>query len=116
MDILVYYDKTNNEVRKVDTLSRINKTTDEVRPVMESYNSNEKSCWRAELITVDDQMGEVLSFLLGEKQYRGTYDIEDLCERLEQLKDSIDGVSSDIYDIENSVDSVMGIVKEKIKN
>lgn len=116
MDILVYYDKTNNEVRKVDTLSRINKTADEVRPMMESYNSNEKSCWRAELITVDDQMGEVLSFLLGEKQYRGTYDMEDLHDWLEQLKNTIEEVSSDISDIENSVDFVMDIVKEKIKN
>lgn len=54
---------------------------------------------------------EVFNFILGEKGYRQTKQINDLIEKLDSIHDMIESVGSDVYDIENSVSSMIKDLK-----
>ena len=71
------------------------------------------------VLEVPSEMEEVFNFILGEKQYKTTWDIEDLCDRADEVKGMIESVSSDVYDIEQTINKISDIVsklKEDVSN
>ena len=64
---------------------------------------------------VSDILSEACSFMLGEKQYKVTYDIECIIDRIEELRDYVDAVDDEVSDILNSIDDIKGKVKDLVK-
>lgn len=65
---------------------------------------------------VDGIVEEAFAFLVGDKGYKVTYDIEDLCDRTDEVKNAVESLSSDLYDIEQAVNTIKELVdkfKEK---
>ena len=91
------------------------KTEDEVFSAIE--NSNKECGYECySVIEVTDDVEEVISFLIGEKGYKTTYDIEDMCDRLDGVSDAVEDVSYDLKDIEDAVNTIKSLVdkfKEK---
>lgn len=65
---------------------------------------------------VDGIVEEAFAFLVGDKGYKVTYDIEDICDRTDEVKNAIESLSSDVYDVEQAVNTIkelVGKLKEK---
>ena len=65
---------------------------------------------------VDGIVEEAFAFLVGDKGYKVTYDIEDLCDRTDEVKNAVESLSSDVYDLEQAVNTIKELVdkfKEK---
>ena len=74
---------------------------------------NEKTNYEQfKTIEVSDEVGEVITMLLGEKKYKRCKDIEDLLDELEAVNDTISGVSRDIFDAAESCEKTKKLVEE----
>lgn len=63
---------------------------------------------------VDGILEEAFAFLVGDKGYKVTYDIEDICDRTDEVKNAVDSLSDDLYDIEQAVNTIKELV-DKLK-
>ena len=87
-------------------------TTEEeiYRAIENSNKTSPNSRYRIQYYDNPDDI-EVFNFILGEKGYRQTKQINDLIEKLDSIHDMIESVGSDVYDIENSVSSMIKDLK-----
>lgn len=83
MKVLIYTDKISGDVSQVDL--RIPKDIDNetLQKKIDEYNGNAENDRRVSMHEVDGILEEAIKFLLGEKQYKHTYEIEEVCETLE---------------------------------
>ena len=63
---------------------------------------------------VDGIVEEAFAFLVGDKGYKVTYDIEDLCDRTNGVKNALESLSSNVYDVEQAVNTIKELV-DKLK-
>lgn len=81
---------------------------------------NEKAGYEQyKTIEVSDEIGEIITMLLGEKKYKRCKDIEDILDSLESVNDTISSVSRDIYDASNAAEDCKKLIeelKESIEN
>lgn len=87
MKVLIYTDKISGDVSQVDL--RIPKDNDVVQKKIDEYNGNAENDRRVSMHEVDGILEEAIKFLLGEKQYKRTYEIEEVCETLESIQGDI---------------------------
>lgn len=89
MKVLIYTYKDGGDVSQVDL--RIPKSIDEenIQKKIDEYNGNSENDRRISMHEVDGILEEAIKFLLGEKQYKRTYEIEEVCETLESIQGDI---------------------------
>ena len=115
MKVLVTVSKETGEVFRVETVERYIgrskslQTEEDVLNVIKK-NNEEAGYERFVVREVDGAVAEAFAYLLGEKGYRTTYDIEDICDRTDELKNAVESLSSDLYDISNAVDTIKSLV------
>ena len=57
-------------------------------------------------ITVPEELEEVINLLLGERKYKGQKDIEDILDELNEVEVTISGVSRDIFDASECLETM----------
>ena len=124
MKILVSVSKETGEVFRVETVerhigrSKSLQTEEDVLNVIKK-NNEESGYERFVVREVDGVVEEAFAFLLGEKGYKTTYDLEDVCDRVDEVNNAIESLSTDIYDVEQAVGTIKELVvklKEKYGN
>ena len=114
MKILVTVSE-HGEVFRVDTVgrhvgrSKSLQTEEDVLNVIKK-NNEEAGYEKFAVREVDGIIAEAFAYLLGEKGYKTTYDIEDICDRTDELQNAIESLSSDLYDISNAVNTIKSLV------
>lgn len=120
MKIIVYY-KDNEEldgkrknIWRVDLYSRFKdqgKTDEEIEKSVNDYNnaSNRIAC---QIIELPDEMEEVVTFLLGEKQYRRYSDMDDLDSTMNELSADIENIHDDVWNMRNKMDNIEEMFKK----
>ena len=104
-------DGTILSVHTFDFYINRGKTEEEIYRAIENSNkTSPNSRYRIQYYDNPDDI-EVFNFILGEKGYRQTKQINDLIEKLDSIHDMIESVGSDVYDIENSVSSMIKDLK-----
>lgn len=74
---------------------------------------NEKSGYEQfKTIEVSDEVGEIITMLLGEKKYKRAKDIEDILDTLEEVYSTISSVSRDIYDAAEACEKSKQAIEE----
>ena len=91
-------------------INRGKKEEEIYRAIENSNKTSPNSRYRIQYYDNPDDI-EVFKFILGEKGYRQTKQINDLIEKLDSIHDMIESVGSDVYDIENSVSSMIKDLK-----
>jgi hypothetical protein len=91
-------------------INRGKKEEEIYRAIENSNKTSPNSRYRIQYYDNPDDI-EVFNFILGEKGYRQTKQINDLIEKLDSIHDMIESVGSDVYDIENSVSSMIKDLK-----
>lgn len=89
MKVLIYTYKDSGDVIQVDL--RIPKDIDDenLQKKIDEYNGNAENDRRVSMHEVDGIIEEAIKFLLGKKQYKRTYEIEEVCETLESIQGDI---------------------------
>lgn len=89
MKVLIYTYKVSGDVSNVDL--RIPKDIDDenLQKKIDEYNGNAENDRRVSMHEVDGIIEEAIKFLLGKKQYKRTYEIEEVCETLESIQGDI---------------------------
>ena len=59
-----------------------------------------------------DEIGEVITMLLGEKKYKRYKSINDVYDKLEEVNDLISGVQSDIFDAAEDLERMKDLVEK----
>lgn len=113
MKVLIYTDRKNGNVVRVD--SRFPQTTDdELQSKINRFNENEEnnyvSCQEVEGI-----MEEVIKFLLGEKQYKRTYEIEEICDDLRAIHKEIRDYQNDLDELNEQYESLKDSLNDAIE-
>lgn len=107
MKIIIYTDRETQKVRRVETRFPNSITDEELKKRVEEYNNDESNRWSVEIVDVDGLVCEAFKFLLGEDEYRTTYELTDLkgwFEELNQRIEELDDAKSDInYDIRQMI-------------
>jgi hypothetical protein len=104
-------DGTILSVHTFDFYINRGKTEEEIYRAIENSNkTSPNSRYRIQYYDNPDDI-EVFNFILGEKGYIQTKQINDLIEKLDSIHDMIESVGSDVYDIENSVSSMIKDLK-----
>jgi hypothetical protein len=91
-------------------INRGKKEEEIYRAIENSNKTSTNSRYRIQYYDNPDDI-EVFNFILGEKGYIQTKQINDLIEKLDSIHDMIESVGSDVYDIENSVSSMIKDLK-----
>lgn len=91
-------------------INRGKKEEEIYRAIENSNKTSPNSRYRIQYYDNPDDI-EVFNFILGEKGYIQTKQINDLIEKLDSIHDMIESVGSDVYDIENSVSSMIKDLK-----
>ena len=91
-------------------INRGKKEEEIYRAIENSNKTSSNSRYRIQYYDNPDDI-EVFNFILGEKGYIQTKQINDLIEKLDSIHDMIESVGSDVYDIENSVSSMIKDLK-----
>lgn len=89
MKVFIYTDRISGDVVRVDTIIPQNVDDETLQKRMNEYNDDEKVGRYVSMTEVYGNLEEVIKFLLGEKQYKRTYEIEEVCETLEALQGNI---------------------------
>lgn len=120
MKIIVYYkddeelDGKRKNIWRVDLYSRFKdqgKTDEEIEKSVNDYNnaSDRVAC---QIIELPDEMEEVVTFLLGEKQYRRYSDIDDLDSTMNELSADIENIHDDVWNMRNKMDNIEEMFKK----
>ena len=123
MKIIVYYRELDSyereeyskerKVWRVDLYSRWidkGKTDEEINESVEKYNaSGGCSC---QIIELPDEMEEVITFLLGEKQYKRYADMEDLDSSMQELSADIDNMHDDVWNMRENMEHIEEMFKK----
>ena len=120
MKIIVYYkddeelDGKRKNIWRVDLYNRFKdqgKTDEEIEKSVNEYNnaSNRVAC---QIIELPDEMEEVVTFLLGEKQYRRYSDMDDLDSTMNELSVDIENIHDDVWNMRNKMDNIEEMFKK----
>lgn len=123
MKILATVSETG-EVFRVETVERHigrSKSLQTEEDVLNVIKKNNEEAGRERFVVreVDGIVEEAFAFLLGEKGYRTTYDLEDVCDRLDEVNNAVESLSSEIYDVEQAVNTIKELaskLKDKYQN
>ena len=118
MKLLVTITK-EGELYRVETVDRyggLSKSLQTEEDLLNVIKKNNEDAGYEKLVVkeVDGIVEEAFAYLLGEKGYRTTYDIEDICDRTDEVKNAIESLSSDVYDVEQAVNTIKELV-DKLK-
>lgn len=116
MKIIVFKDLKNNCILSVSSMEyyhgkKIQKTEADIEKAITEFNMVHHN---EEYKTIDcsDEVYEAIQFILGEGQYKKAHTLEDVFLQLTNLRDSVDGMKSnlermqfDLVDTMNNVDS-----------
>lgn len=120
MKIIVYYkddeklDGKRKNIWRVDLYSRFKdqgKTDEEIEKSVNDYN-NASDCVACQIIELPDEMEEVVTFLLGEKQYRRYSDMDDLDSTMNELSADIENIHDDVWNMRNKMDNIEEMFKK----
>lgn len=120
MKIIIYYkddeelDGKRKNIWRVDLYSRFKdqgKTDEEIEKSVNDYNnaSDRVAC---QIIELPDEMEEVVTFLLGEKQYRRYSDMDDLDSTMNELSVDIENIHDDVWNMRNKMDNIEEMFKK----
>ena len=98
-------------VQTLSSLTGKNHTEEEVLIMIQEQN-NEYGYYRYVVSEVSEEIGEAFAFLLGDKGYKTTYDIEDICDRLEEVTNAVQELSNNVHDIEEATCHIDELVKK----
>lgn len=113
MKVIIYTDKETQKVRRVDTRFPEGITDEELKKRVEEYNNNESNRWSVEIVDVDGLVCEAFKFLLGEDEYRTSFELSDLKEWFEELNQRIEELVDARSDIEYDIRQVIRRIEEK---
>lgn len=113
MKVIIYTDRETQKVRRVDTKFPEGITDEELKKRVEEYNNDESNRWSVEIVEADDRLGEAFKFLLGEDEYRTTYELMDLKKWLEELNERIEDLYNSRDDVEYDIRQMIKRIEEK---
>lgn len=115
--LIVYKYKANNMIKRVSIDET--HTEAELYEALEKYNNDNTYELSAELFFFEenDVYYNVLLFLLGKNKYKNAYSINQLFDKLNELKDEIEETTIEIdrllYKVEDCCNDVRKLVKEE---
>lgn len=117
MKIYVNYDcDDHNRIRGVQTLSYYldkGKTEADIDKGVEERNK--EYGWELfRTFEVSDEMEAVFRFMLGEKEYKRLADITALYEKLKDIKDDVDSMRDDTYQMSEYLESTIKNVEKLV--
>jgi len=89
MKVFIYTNRITGDVWRVDTKMPPHVDDETVQKTIQEYNENNKNENHVIMQEVDGILEEAIKFLLGDKQYKRTYEIEEVCETLESIQGDI---------------------------
>jgi DnaJ-domain-containing protein 1 len=113
MKIIIYTDRETQKVRRVETRFPNSITDEELKKRVEEYNNDESNRWSVEIVDVDGLVCEAFKFLLGEDEYRTTYELMDLKKWLEELNERIEDLYNSRDDVEYDIRQMIRRIEEK---
>lgn len=116
MKICVYTDRESGKVSGVESITPAKCTDEQFRQLIDEYNAKPGNR-HVEMIEVSDIIYEAFKFLLGDEQYRRTYTLTDLIERVNSLKNELEdakaNIESEIWDIDSFLRETKVLLKEE---
>ena len=115
--LIVYKYKENGTIKKV-ALDETH-TYAELYDAIERFNHSDEKIFCAELLHFEetDIYYNVLLFLLGEDKYKTAYTINNLIDKLDEIKKDIDDTSNEInrmrWKVEDYCNDIKKLVKEE---
>ena len=98
-------------------------SSDEVKPaesewegIVKSANEAKDGLYEVELRYISPENEELFEFLLGVDGYKKYARLSTICEKIKDLNDMLEGISTDVYDIENQTESMAREIKELKKS
>ena len=70
---------------------------------------------RFKIVEVDDEVGELFSFFLGDRKYKTLKEIDDFCEELEDIDSTLSGLARDIFDASEAIENMKNKLKETLE-
>ena len=113
MKVIIYTDKETQKVRRVETRIPNDITDEELKKRVEEYNNDESNGRHVEIVEVDGLVCEAFKFLIGEDEYRTTYELTNLKGWFEELNQRIEELDNDRSDIEYDIRQMIENIKEK---
>lgn len=119
MKIYITYNyEDHNRIQCIQTLGYFlakGKTEEQIDELVAKRNKEVGfECFR--IMEVTDEMEAVMRFTLGENEYKNYRDITDVYNKLKNIEDDLDSMSSDIYDmsccVENTIKEIVKLVPE----
>lgn len=121
MKVFIYTDRISGDVVRVDTKIPQNVDDETLQKRMNEYNDDEKVGRYVSMTEVYGNLEEAIKFLLGENQYKRTYEIEEVCETLEALQGNIKDYQEELDEwheryegLQDSLDYAIESVKKTI--
>ena len=120
MKLLVYYkdekelEGKRKNIWRVDLYSRFKeqgKTDEEIEKSVNDYNNANNSV-ACQIIELPNEMEEVITFLLGEKQYQRYSDMDDLDSTMNELSADIENIHDDVWNMRNKMDNIEEMFKK----
>lgn len=89
MKVFIYTNRITGDVWRVDTKMPPHVDDETLLKTIQEYNENDNNENHVIMQEVDGIIEDAIKFLLGEKQYKRTYEIEEVCETLESIQGDI---------------------------
>lgn len=70
---------------------------------------------RFKIVEVDDEVGELFSFLLGDRKYKTLKEIDDFCDELEDIDSTLSGLARDVFDASEAIENMKNKLKETLE-
>lgn len=99
----------NGDIYSVESPLRYAKkhTEEEVLQKVRDTNATlSENAFHYEIIQVDDLVGQIMEFLLGDGKYKRQHEISDLCDSLESFHDAVEDVRGELEDISDVIYNV----------
>ena len=96
--------------------SYTDKGVTEEKIIEQTAKLNEEAGYeRFKTLEFDDEAGEALRFLLGDRKYKTSKDIEDLCDEIEEIDSTLSGLSRDIFDASDAIETMKNKLKDTLE-
>lgn len=70
---------------------------------------------RFKIVEVDDEVGELFMFLLGDRKYKTLKEIDGFCDELEEIDSTLSGLARDIFDASEAIEDMKNKLKETLE-
>lgn len=109
--IIIERRKDDSKINAVYSCERLKAAEEQWENVVKNFNETSKYC-KFELYHIPEGKEELFDFLLGEKTYKAYANISKLKDKIDDVGESIESLSTDIYDLQN----VLEVIKNEVKN